>query len=164
MIHYAHRFRVPAPRGAVFELFADPRRLDSLTPSWFRLQPTGPLPERLEKGVEIDYRLRWRGLPLRWTSRITDYEEDRFLAYEQKRGPYSYFKHEHLFSDVGPGTEVCDRVFFRTPGGTLFDRFVALPDLRRIFTCRQRLTHERFVVANCIPWTSASSSVIERPT
>lgn len=134
---YRHVFRLPVERRELFGLFSDPRLLDLLTPPWFRLRPLGPLPRRLGAGSEISYRLRWRGLPLRWVSRITDWREPGYFAYEQQRGPYRYFRHEHLFDAVEGGTEVVDRVFFRAPGGPLADRWIAGPDLRRIFAYRE---------------------------
>lgn len=137
-LSYTHKFLLPIEPPAVFELFAEPHLLDRLTPAWFRLQPLGPVPERLEPGTEISYRLRWRGLPFRWTSLVTDVREPEYLAYEQRRGPFRYFRHEHFFESVDGGTEVLDRVFFRAPGGALSDRLIARPDLRRIFSFRQR--------------------------
>jgi ligand-binding SRPBCC domain-containing protein len=158
----------------VFTLFADPRSLDLVTPPWFRLSPLGRIPDRLERGLEISYRLRWRGLPFRWTSLITDWQEPGFFAYEQKEGPYRFFRHEHFFDAVDGGTEILDRVVYRAPGGPLADRLVAGPDLRRIFAFRARRAQALFdssqaepggeLSASRMPWTSAASSAIERPT
>ena len=135
---YTYRFELPVARETLFSLFSEPRYLDLLTPAWFRLHPIGAIPEPLGEGSEISYRLRWRGLPFRWTSRLTDWRHGEFFAYEQERGPYLYFRHEHFFTLVEGGTAVTDRVLFRTPGGLLGDRWVARPDLRRIFATRQR--------------------------
>ncbi len=135
---YAHTFRLPYERGALFDLFANPRHLDSLTPPWFRLRPLAEPPPELTAGSEIAYRLRWRGLPLRWTSVVTDWRRPAYLAYEQKRGPYLYFRHDHVFESVGDGTEIVDRVFFRSPGGRLVDRWIVQPELERIFAHRER--------------------------
>ena len=136
---YSHVFSLPSARDEVFALFADPRHLDHLTPPWFRLAPSEPLPAQPGPGVEIRYRLRWRGIPLRWTGLITDWREPDFFAYEQKHGPYRYFRHEHAFTSTTSGTEICDRVLFQGPAGALADRLIALPDLRRIFTYRERV-------------------------
>jgi len=138
MSSFSHSFRLPVERGAVFDLFADPRYLDSLTPPWFRLRPLEEVPESLGAGVEIPYRLRWRGLPLRWTSLVTDWRSPEYFAYEQKRGPYRFFRHEHSFERVDGGTEILDRVWYRTPAGALADRLIAQPDLQRIFAFRER--------------------------
>jgi len=183
---YSHVFSLPFERDHVFALFADPRHLDLLTPPWFRLAPSEPLPAQPGPGVEIRYRLRWRGIPWRWTSLITDWREPDFFAYEQKQGPYRFFRHEHAFTSTTSGTQICDRVLFRGPAGALADRLIALPDLRRIFDYRERVASsvlaaqaralEHLIAPHCgrppgphrvasrMPRTSASSSPIERPT
>lgn len=135
---YSYTFRVALDRRTVFQLLAEPRILDRLTPPWFRLRPRTEIPAELEVGTEISYRLRWRGLPFQWTSRITDWVPDEFFAYEQKRGPYRFFRHEHSFTAGKGFTEIRDDVFFRAPGGRLADSLIARPDLRRIFAFRER--------------------------
>jgi ligand-binding SRPBCC domain-containing protein len=71
---YSHSFSLRAPVEATFELFSDPTLLNNLTPSWFNLEPQAHELQTLAPGVEITYRLRWRGIPLRWRSRIVDWE------------------------------------------------------------------------------------------
>ena len=134
---YTHVFHLPVGVAEAFELFSNPRHLDALTPSWFRLQLRGPVPAPLGTGAEISYWLRWRGIPMRWTSRLMDWQAPDRFAYEQKVGPYKYFRHDHQFTAVQGGTEVCDRALFRAPGGHLVNRLVAEPDLRRIFAHRE---------------------------
>ena len=135
---YTHSFHLPVERQAVFELFANPEYLDLLTPSWFRLRPLSEVSGKLEAGAEICYQLRWRGLPFRWASLLTDWQAPESFAYEQKKGPYRFFRHEHFFKSVDGGTKVCDRILFRAPGGDLADRLIARPDLRRILDYREQ--------------------------
>ena len=167
---YSHEFHLPAERRAVFSLFADPGALDQLTPPWFRLLPLGDFPTPLGPGMEISYRLRWRGLPLRWTSRIVAWRRPDCIVYEQVRGPFLAFRHEHFFSSTGDGTEVVDRVIFRAPGGGLPNRWIALPELRRIFAFREQQALRLFQPTDAagrgarrIPWTRAASSAIDLP-
>jgi ligand-binding SRPBCC domain-containing protein len=54
---------------------------------------------------------------MRRTSRITDWEPPHRLTYEQARGPYRWFRHEHSFETEGDGTRVVDKVIYRAPGG-----------------------------------------------
>ena len=171
---YSHVFRLPVAPATAFELFSNPFHLDSLTPSWFRLLPQKPVPDPLSAGAEITYRLRWRGLPMRWTSRITDWDSPSSFSYEQKVGPYRLFRHEHYFTEVDGGTEIHDHAVFEAPGGNLVNRLIAGPDLRRIFEHRERRALELLDrlqsegpdprAARRIPRTRASSSAIERPT
>ncbi len=132
-ITFACRFRLRAEIEETFELFSNPDLLNAITPSWFDLEPDAGVPELLEPGVEISYRLRWRGVSLGWTSRIVEWEPPYRLTYEQARGPYRSFRHEHVFEADGSGTRVVDRVAYRVVGGAPIDRLLVRPDLERIF-------------------------------
>jgi ligand-binding SRPBCC domain-containing protein len=141
---------VPCGIERAFAFFADPANLDALTPRWFELRlPGGELPSldavaggALAAGAEIAYRLRYRGLPLRWTSRIVGWRPPHFFSYEQRRGPYARFLHEHHFearssSDGRVGTWTTDRVLYRAPLHALSRRLVAR-ELAAIFEFRRR--------------------------
>ncbi len=141
---YTHRFVLPVEPDVAFGSMADPRRLDSVTPAWFRLRPAS-VPPSLSAGTEVTYHLRWRSIPLPWTSRIVEWSEPRAFIYEQLRGPFRFFRHEHFFTEVSQGTEVVDRVIFRCHGGRLVDRWLALPDLRSIFEFREARVRQLLV-------------------
>mgnify|MGYP002624016111 FL=1 len=87
-------------------------------------------------GSEVDYRLRWRGLPRRWRSRIVEWRLPRVFTYEQVRGPFRSFRHRHLLAPDTTGTRVVDRVTYAVAGGGLVDGLLVAPDLRRIFDYR----------------------------
>ena len=133
---YSFRFELDAGAERVFELFSDPRRLNDLTPRWFDLRPREPLDLPVNVGTEIAYRFRWRGLPLPWRSRIVEYRPPSQLTYEQVRGPYRYFRHEHLFEPTRTGTLAVDRVQYRSGLGAWWDRGFVKRDLDRIFRVR----------------------------
>lgn len=128
---------VPRPRGEVFAFFADARNLETLTPPWLHFRILTPTPLEMRAGARIDYRLRIRGLPLRWQSEITAWEPPHRFLDEQRRGPYRLWVHEHTFVGRGAGTEVRDRVTYAVPGGWLVERLLVGPDVRRIFAFRQ---------------------------
>ena len=127
---------VPAPLDAVFPFFADAANLERLTPPWLRFRILTPLPILMQQGTLIDYRLRLRGVPVRWRSEITAWEPPYRFVDEQRRGPYQRWIHEHLFSAVDGGTLVEDHVQYRVLFGSLVDRWLVRPDLERIFDYR----------------------------
>jgi ligand-binding SRPBCC domain-containing protein len=91
-------------------------------------------------GTLIGYRLRLHGLPLRWTSRIELWENERRFVDAQVRGPYRVWHHLHEFAATGGGTHVRDRVEYALPLGSLGNLLgLALVhrDLARIFDYRQ---------------------------
>jgi ligand-binding SRPBCC domain-containing protein len=143
-----HRFtreiQLPRPIDEVFAFFADARNLQTLTPPWLRFEILTPGSIEMARGMQIDYRLRLHGLPLRWTSKITAWETPRRFVDEQIRGPYRVWIHEHTFVEGRGGTVVRDDVRYAVPGGALVDRLFVRPDLRRIFDYRHSRLREIF--------------------
>ena len=138
---------LPRPRSEVFPFFADARNLETITPSWlkFRVLTTDPL--EMKVGLKIDYRLRARGLPLRWQSEITEWEPPNWFVDEQRRGPYRLWRHEHRFEDMGGGTLCIDMVRWAARGGPfrkLIERLWVRRDIDRIFEYRRKALAERF--------------------
>jgi ligand-binding SRPBCC domain-containing protein len=131
---------VKQPLADVFAFFAQAENLERITPPWlsFRLMTPGPI--EMGSGTLIDYRLRLHGLPLRWTSRIELWEEQRRFVDQQVQGPYRLWRHLHEFVPVGRSTLVRDRVEYALPLGRL-GGLLGLPlvrrDLTRIFDFRR---------------------------
>ena len=134
-----HSFEIPDQgTESVFELFCDPQRLNALTPPWFSLIVRGSYSPPLRIGSRIGYRLRWRGLPLVWRSVMTDLQPPHWLVYEQDRGPFRSFRHEHSFEPSGRGVIVTDRILYKVLGGSWVDRTLVGPDLNRVLRYREQ--------------------------
>lgn len=142
--------RVAWPLDQVFPFFSDAHNLDRITPPWLRFRVLTPRPIRMGKGATIDYELRVRGVPIRWTSEITAWEPPHRFVDEQVRGPYRKWVHEHLFATKEGGTEIVDEVTYAAPGGILEPLLHGLfvkRDLARIFSFRGRMMTEIFPVS-----------------
>lgn len=138
---------LPRARDEVFDFFADPGNLERLTPSWLHFEMLTRRDIAIRQGTCLDYRLRMRGIPLRWQSEIAVWEPpDRFVD-RQTKGPYSLWVHEHVFSERDGGTLVGDNVEYAVPGGALVQRLLVKPDLERIFRYRHRVLEEIFNAA-----------------
>jgi len=138
---------LPRPLEEVFAFFSDARNLEAITPPWLQFHVLTPQPIMMGAGTLIDYRLRVRGLPLRWQSEITAWEAPRRFIDEQRRGPYRQWLHEHLFAERDGGTLVRDRIDYAVPGGPLaplLHRWWVGPDVQTIFAFRHRQLEERF--------------------
>lgn len=142
---------VPAPRAEVFRFFADPRNLERLTPPWLHFEIITPPDIVIEQGTLLDYRLRLRGIPLRWQSEISVWEPPQRFVDRQTKGPYSLWVHEHTFVEDRRGTIVGDRVEYAVPGGPLVQKFFVAPDLRQIFKYRQSALQNIFAPAAASP-------------
>lgn len=134
--HLRREQRFPLPLAEVFSFFLNPRNLEAITPPFLRFRVLGSSTPRIEDGTIIDYRLRLRGLPIRWRSRIRAWEPPYRFVDEQVRGPYRQWVHEHRFVEDGDETIVIDEVAYDVLGGWIVDRLLVRPDVERIFAYR----------------------------
>lgn len=134
---------LPWPREEVFPFFADANNLQSITPTWLDFHVLTP-GVAIKAGALIDYRLRVRGIPLRWRTHIKIWEPPFRFVDEQVRGPYRIWHHEHIFESVNLGTLCRDRVHYAMWGGGLVNRWFVRRDVERIFAHRQDCLRKRF--------------------
>jgi ligand-binding SRPBCC domain-containing protein len=132
------------PLERVFPFFADAFNLAKITPPWLRFEVLTPRPIRMKIGTLIDYRLRVRGLPLRWRSRITIWQPPYRFVDEQIRGPYRLWRHEHTFVEHEGGTLCRDHVDYDMLLGPIVQPLLVGRDVRRIFRHRAQRLHELF--------------------
>jgi len=135
---------LPRPRAEVFPFFADAGNLERITPPWLSFSIATPSPIRMERGARIDYRLRVRGVPLRWRSQIAEWEPPRRFVDVQLRGPYRLWHHTHEFEEHDGGTLCRDRVRYAVWGGSLVDRLLVRRDVEAIFAWRRQVLAELF--------------------
>ena len=139
------------PRAKVFEFFSNPDNLDRLTPAWLSFEILTPTTSQIKQGALLDYRLRIRGMPIRWQSEIAVWEPPYRFVDRQTKGPYSLWIHEHTFEERDNGTLVGDNVEYAVPGGRIVQKFLVAPDIERIFDYRHKILDELFNSAKLAP-------------
>jgi ligand-binding SRPBCC domain-containing protein len=109
---------LPRPIDEVFSFFSRPENLQVITPPWldFRMVEA---PGNLAAGSLIRYRLRWRRLPIRWATEITEWNPPYRFVDRELSGPYSLWNHEHSFCVHDAGTLMRDRVTYALPLGPI---------------------------------------------
>ncbi|MBN8712101.1 MAG: hypothetical protein BGO12_17580 [Verrucomicrobia bacterium 61-8] len=131
--------RIPRPLAEVFPFFADARNLARITPPSMGFQITSAQPLEMRRNLMIEYRLRILGIPLRWSSLISEWSPPHRFIDEQVTGPYARWTHLHEFIAEGDTTVMRDEVRYRLPFGLLGN--LALPfvkmQLRHIFDYRE---------------------------
>ncbi len=127
---------LPRPIDEVFDFFSDAHNLEMLTPPLLRFEVLTPAPIRMAVGTLIDYKLRLRGMPVRWQSEITVWEPPHRFVDDQRRGPYSMWTHEHTFAEKDGGTLAKDLVNYAVPGGAIVNKLFVVRDVRKIFAYR----------------------------
>jgi ligand-binding SRPBCC domain-containing protein len=128
---------VPHPREKLFKFFAEAHGLEAITPPWLKFTVITPDLITITAGAVIDYKLRLRGIPIRWRSLISEWEPPVRFVDEQLRGPYRRWHHEHVFEAVEGGTICRDNVDYEVPGGRLINWLLVERDLLKIFRFRQ---------------------------
>ncbi len=135
---------LPAPRSEVFDFFSKASNLELLTPAFVNFKILTPLPIEMRSGAKIDYRIRLKGIPIRWRTNICVWEPEERFVDEQIRGPYRKWHHEHVFIDQGDTTLMKDIVHYRVWLSSIFHPLMVKRDLLRIFEYRQRKILELF--------------------
>ncbi len=136
---------LPLSPDRVFRFYADAFKLEEITPPLLQFKVLTVPPIDMKEGTVIDYRLKLRGIPLRWQSQITAWEPPYRFVDEQRKGPYRLWRHEHTFIDVEGGTLAIDRVEYAVHGGVLVKKLLVEPDLKKIFDYRKRRLQEMLV-------------------
>jgi ligand-binding SRPBCC domain-containing protein len=127
-------------RAKVFGFFADAMKLEALTPPWLHFGVLTAAPIEMATGAEIAYRMRLHGLPVRWLTRIEEWQPHSRFVDRQLRGPYRLWHHTHTFEDRAGGTLMRDRVRYAIPLGPVGRAAEALfvrRDLEAIFDFRR---------------------------
>jgi hypothetical protein len=138
---------VPLDLEKVFLFFSDARNLERLTPAMLHFKVISMSTAEIGEGTDIRYRLKIHGLPVRWVSRITDWERPRSFSDIQISGPYRYWCHRHIFESADGGTWIRDRVQYGLPMGLLGQIFLKGfigDDVKKIFSYRQQVIRELF--------------------
>ena len=127
-----------------FAFFENPRNLAKITPPWMGFEIVTPDLE-MNKGLVIDYRFRWLGLPMTWRTLISDYNPPHLFVDEALKSPYKLWRHRHTFEATENGTIVRDRVDYALPFGPLgaiANKLMVRKQLEEIFAYRQQKIRE----------------------
>lgn len=136
---------IDLPRQDVFEFFADAGNLERITPPELNFHIITPQPIDIKQGTLIDYKLKMRGIPIKWRTEISVWEPPFRFVDQQLRGPYNQWIHTHTFTELSPTqTLMEDEVRYRLPLEPLGDiaHFMVRRELDYIFDYRQKVVAE----------------------
>ncbi len=145
--HVIFKQQVSRPLDKVFEFFSQAENLEIITPPWLSFKIRSVSPSPIQKGSVIQYALRLHGVPLHWTSEITEWEPPYWFVDLQVKGPYKLWHHEHRFEACDGGTLITDTVTLALPFGMVGRvayRLRVRSDIQKIFTFRQEKIRQLF--------------------
>ena len=135
------------PPAELFPFFGDAHNLEQITPALLSFRVVTPGPIQMKPGTLIDYKLKVRGVPMRWTTKITEWDPPHRFRDEQLKGPYRQWVHTHTFVEEDGGTRCDDVVEYAPPGGPLaplINRLAVENDVKQIFAYRAKVLAEMF--------------------
>lgn len=142
---------LPVSLTEAWDFFSNPVNLAHITPAnlGFRIisEHHG---EKMYAGQIIEYVVKpLLRIPLYWITEITHVEHHNYFVDEQRYGPYSFWHHQHHFTETANGVEMVDIVHYKIPYWVLGDIANALfvkEQLKKIFEYRYRKAEELFGV------------------
>jgi uncharacterized protein len=138
---------VPRSLEEVFSFFSDAKNLEVITPPWVQFRILNMSTPQIEQGTLLDYRIKVKGVPMKWRTRIENWNPPHGFVDTQLIGPYSIWHHTHSFAEKNGGTEMKDRVLYRVPLGRAGDLLLGWQirkDVEAIFAYRQKTIDEMF--------------------
>ncbi len=138
---------IEEPKDVVFDFFKEAKNLEKITPEYLQFKVLGMSTDNIQKGSLIDYKLKLRGIPFKWKTLISKFEENEMFIDQQQKGPYNKWVHTHTFTEVNGGTLIKDHVVYKLPLGS-FGRTVAgwyvKRDVESIFNYRKKVIGNHF--------------------
>ena len=81
---------LPINLQEAWDFFSSPSNLSKITPDNLGFKILGNAPEKMYPGLFIHYRVSpLLGIPMKWTTEITQVEYQKYFVDEQRVGPYA---------------------------------------------------------------------------
>jgi len=144
---------IPVSISAAWLFFSDLENLETITPPEMDFKIlTKNLPQKIYSGLMIDYSLSpFAGIKIKWVSEIKEVNEPYVFIDEQRKGPYSFWKHSHTFKEAAEGTFMTDEVQYALPFsvlGILAHHLFVKNKLHTIFNYREKIIRNIFNTRN----------------
>ncbi len=139
---FIKRTPFPVSADALFRWHGSPGALQRLTPPWERVEVIDE--GSVSEGSTTTFLLTIGPMKMRWTARHCDVIPGRRFADVQVRGPFSAWRHEHLFIPGDGGTSFLeDRIQYRFKAHGVTRLFIGgyiRRKIERMFDYRHRIT------------------------
>lgn len=139
---------LPIDLGKAWGFFSDASNLPEITPSWMKFQVLSLLPKQIYPGMIAIYKVQpFKGIMMNWVTEITHVIDQQLFVDEQRFGPYSFWHHEHHFSEVPGGVKIDDIIHYALPLGPLgrlAHQLIVINKLQQVFDYRFQELEKRF--------------------
>ncbi|WP_035243784.1 SRPBCC family protein [Desulfonatronovibrio hydrogenovorans] len=139
---------LPVEISRAWDFFSSPENLCQITPDWLCFEIKNLESDAIYPGMIIQYTIRAvAGIPMSWTTEITQVRKPVFFVDEQRLGPYRFWHHQHIFQETDLGTQVIDLVHYALYLGwpaALLNHLLVRPRLEKIFAYRKKALEDIF--------------------
>jgi hypothetical protein len=142
---------VPLPPTELFPFFAEAKNLEAITPEFLNFKIVSQSTESIAEGTIIKYKLSLNGLPMGWTTKITQWSPPHMFEDNQESGPYKKWLHKHTFEAFAGGTLMKDSVRLQIPFSALgyfMTSWKVLSDVEKIFKHRRDVIYSKYYADN----------------
>lgn len=143
-----HKQALRLSQQAAWDFFSSPYYLNEITPDFFHVDITSPMPPKIYAGLMIRYQMKAvSNLPMAWLSEVSYCDEPKRFVYKQAVGPFKFWSHEVCLTETEQGVELEDIVFYAMPFGwlgPLFHACLISKKLEQIFQIRRQRLHARW--------------------
>lgn len=135
--------------NTAWDFFCSPLNLSKITPKDMKFNVLTKFEdEEIDTGMIIDYTVTpILGIPLKWTTLITQVDQGKGFTDFQKKGPYKLWNHHHEFIPNKDGVLMKDTVEYELPFyliGDLAHKLFVKRKLTAIFDYRYKVLEELF--------------------
>jgi ligand-binding SRPBCC domain-containing protein len=141
--------KIPASLKDTWDFFSKPANLDAITPRNMNFRVlTDQVADKIFPGQIIEYKVSpvFR-IPIYWMTEIIAVDKEKYFVDEQRKGPYTLWRHEHYFKETDSGIEMTDLVQYKIPLGFIGEMVNAVfvkKQLSKIFEYRYQKVTEIF--------------------
>jgi len=140
---------LPVSRSDLWDFISSPENLNLITPPEMGFRIIGEVPEQINAGDFIEYRVKVPVLgKITWLTEIKYLEYGLCFVDEQRVGPYRLWIHHHRLHEVDGGTSMTDEIRYALPFGP-FGKIAHWLFVRRnlesIFRFRRKALNEIFI-------------------
>lgn len=150
MRHYLHKSQqLHCDTDTAWKFFSSPLNLSKITPPDMKFRVLDNFADQeIYKGMIINYTVSpLFGIPMKWTTEITQVDHGKSFTDTQTRGPYKLWNHHHEFIPNETGVLMKDSLAYELPLGFLGEiahSLLVKKKLEHIFGYRRKVLDELF--------------------
>lgn len=141
--------KLPIDLPKAWDFFSSPGNLEKITPKSLGMQIKDLRADvKMYPGQIITYNVKplWN-ISIEWVTQIVAVQEFSYFIDEQKFGPYTFWHHEHWFTEIPGGVLMEDVIYYKVPFGIIGKALHHLKirkDLEKIFLHRSEVLEKLF--------------------